>query len=109
MRTMQKAVFLMITCCLLMIGCGDRQEDPATYRIAIARFQQETCTFCPGGDTDVERWTKLRPPYKGDELFRRMTDYVGKKYLGRGSLLGSLKDALMDSLYPDDYSIEETG
>lgn len=44
-------------------------DGGSTLRIAIARFQQETCTFCPGGDTDIARWTRIREPYKGDEIF----------------------------------------
>ena len=31
-------------------------------------FAHETCTFCPGGDSDIERWTRLREPYVGDEV-----------------------------------------
>jgi microcystin degradation protein MlrC len=75
MRTPKVAALLLIPCSLLMAGCTATQEVPAPFRIAIARFQQETCTFCPGGDTDIERWTKLRPPYKGDEIFEA-DDYI---------------------------------
>ncbi len=38
------------------------------FRVAVVKFQHETCTFCPGGDTDVERWTRLGPTLKGDEV-----------------------------------------
>ena len=34
-------------------------------RLVAARFQHETCTFCPGGDVTIEDWTKIRPPDKG--------------------------------------------
>lgn len=37
-------------------------------RFAVMTFAHETCTFCPGGDSDIERWTKIRPPYVGDEV-----------------------------------------
>ncbi len=39
-------------------------------RVAVAKFQHETCTFCPGGDVTVEDWTRLRPPLQGEELLR---------------------------------------
>jgi len=39
-----------------------------TLRFAVMTFAHETCTFCPGGDSDIERWTKIRPPYVGDEV-----------------------------------------
>lgn len=37
-------------------------------RFAVASFQHETCTFCPGGDTDIGHWTGYRGPYIGDEV-----------------------------------------
>ena len=37
-------------------------------RIAVARFQHETCTFCPGGDTEVEDWLRVSEPISGDVL-----------------------------------------
>ena len=50
----------------LILAAQRPREDP--FRIAVARFQHETCTFCPGGDTDVEDWTRLRASYDDDEL-----------------------------------------
>ncbi len=50
----------------LIVAAQRPSEDP--LRIAIARFQHETCTFCPGGDTEVEDWTRLRASYDDDEL-----------------------------------------
>jgi microcystin degradation protein MlrC len=38
--------------------------------VAVAKFQHETCTFCPGGDVTVEDWTRLGPPLSGDDLLR---------------------------------------
>jgi microcystin degradation protein MlrC len=37
-------------------------------RIAVIRYQHETCTFCPGGDTEIADWTRIRPPLVGDEV-----------------------------------------
>jgi microcystin degradation protein MlrC len=69
MRNSSSSVLALAGMCLALVGCTQRGTEADPYRIAIARFQQETCTFCPGGDTDVERWTRLRPPYRGDEIF----------------------------------------
>jgi len=41
-----------------------------TFRVAVAKFQHETCTFCPGGDTRVEDWLKRSPPLSGEALLR---------------------------------------
>ncbi len=45
-------------------------QGPAvqTLRLAVARFQHEACTFCPGGDVGIEDWTRIRPPDQGDAV-----------------------------------------
>ena len=40
-----------------------------TLRIAVAKFQHETCTFCPGGDTEIADWIRVRPPFDDEALF----------------------------------------
>ncbi len=56
-------VYLFIAA-VAVAGCDSTPD----IRIAVARFQAETCTFCPGGDTDVDRWTRLRPVLEGDDV-----------------------------------------
>lgn len=43
-------------------------QADAPLRFAVIRYQHETCTFCPGGDTEVEDWTRLGGPLEGDEV-----------------------------------------
>lgn len=65
---------LIVLACITLTGCNT--ETPQTsqvtkaapLRVAVARFSHETCTFCPGGDTTIEDWTRLGPPEKGKEL-----------------------------------------
>lgn len=45
-------------------------SDGPSFRVAVVKFQHETCTFCPGGDVTVEDWTRLGPPVAGEDLFR---------------------------------------
>ncbi len=47
-----------------------------TFRVAVARFEDETCTFCPGGDKGIEDWTRIRPPFGGDTLLKEGGSYV---------------------------------
>jgi len=57
---------------LVAFGCIEgqaAQPDNAPLRFAVMTFVHETCTFCPGGDTEIEDWAKIRPPYVGDEVF----------------------------------------
>jgi microcystin degradation protein MlrC len=65
LRSVARLIGLVL---LLPAALACRAAEPP-LRLAIAGFSHETCTFCPGGDSDVERWTRLRPPYKGDEIF----------------------------------------
>lgn len=58
-------------------ACAPQGPDhPRRLRVAVARFSHETCTFCPGGDTDVEDWTRLGPPQGGEDLLSSGS-YVG--------------------------------
>ncbi len=53
----------------VLISCSP--PEPGGHeqlRIAVARFQHETCTFCPGGDTRVEDWLRLSEPIDGEDL-----------------------------------------
>ena len=51
-------------------------QDDGALRIAVARFQHETCTFCPGGDTEVEDWLQHSEPLSGEDLLSS-GGYVG--------------------------------
>lgn len=41
---------------LIAVSSCQPQQEAARYRVAVATFQHETCTFCPGGDISVEDW-----------------------------------------------------
>lgn len=59
------------------------------HRVAVATFQHETCTFCPGGDVQAEDW---RVRLRGDEVLRsgsyvrgftrQAEDYGGMELIG---------------------------
>ena len=65
MKTLRihRLVYLFLAA-VVVTGC----DSTPGIRIAVARFQAETCTFCPGGDTEIDRWTRLRPVLTGDEV-----------------------------------------
>ena len=48
-------IVAVVLVALALQSCAVNEAQSATddpvYRVAIAMFQHETCTFCPGGDT----------------------------------------------------------
>ncbi len=52
-----------------LLACGSPPGDAgAELRFAVASYQHETCTFCPGGDTEVEDWLRYSEPRSGEAL-----------------------------------------
>ena len=94
-------VVLITTCLAAIAACQPAPEsetDAEKLRFAVMTFSHETCTFCPGGDSDIERWTKLRPPLVGDEVLsagsyipgfsRAMQEYDDVELIGLESPAG---------------------
>jgi microcystin degradation protein MlrC len=50
-------------------GCAPAADD-APYRVAVIRYQAETCTFCPGADTEVADWLVLGGMLQGEEVLQ---------------------------------------
>ena len=50
---------------VLFIGC---EKETKKIRFAVIKYQQETCTFCPGGDAGIKDWTTNGPYLKGEKL-----------------------------------------
>lgn len=55
---------------LALTGSVQSAVDNEKFRVAVIRYSHETCTFCPGGDTEIEDWTRLRPILKGEEVLK---------------------------------------
>ncbi len=72
---MKKKVIGLLYLLLILTGAATAQNPDSEARkdksiIAVVRYQHETCTFCPGGDTTLEDWTRLRAVLKGDEVLK---------------------------------------
>ncbi len=65
---------LTLTIAVLAACAPPPAEEP--IRIAVARFQHETCTFCPGEDTGIEDWLAVSEPLSGEALLRS-GGYIG--------------------------------
>jgi len=70
---------LTIGLVLLLTSCGTSGSpggDVPQFRIAIARLSHETCTFCPGGDVEIEDWNRQSLPEAGEDLLSS-SGYIG--------------------------------
>jgi microcystin degradation protein MlrC len=59
-----------VTTLLIVAGataCAESAGAPE-HRIAVLAFSHETCTFCPGGDVEVEDWLRASPTLTGEDL-----------------------------------------
>ncbi len=62
-------VLLAISSLLLIQSCASNPGSASQkLRVAVIQYQHETCTFCPGGDTEIEDWTRNRPYLSGEEV-----------------------------------------
>jgi microcystin degradation protein MlrC len=64
-------VFLII---FLMPHCRKEQPLEKNFRIAVATFSHETCTFCPGSTT-IEDWEFYGPPTR--DILGSRRGYIG--------------------------------
>jgi microcystin degradation protein MlrC len=64
---------VLIALTAVLFSCTAPAES---HRVAVIRYQHETCTFCPGGDTEVEDWTRLREVLRGDDVLTSGS-YIG--------------------------------
>ena len=63
---MKKLQITLITVlAVVMLSC---QQEASKKRVAVLQYMQETCTFCPGGDTEIADRTGDGPYIPGDEL-----------------------------------------
>src|SRR5690625_176247 len=67
--------FFVAILSVLLCGAGElsAREDAGEgrrFRVAVARFSHETCTFCPGEDPGIEDWTHRGPPHRGNQVLR---------------------------------------
>lgn len=58
----------IISALVMLAACQPPAPERVPLRIAVAKFQHETCTFCPGGDTEIEDWTRHSEALDGEAL-----------------------------------------
>lgn len=68
---------------LFFLACNEKKggSSSGTYRVAVASFIHETCTFCPGEEPGIEDWTYRGEPLKGDELLHGVRNWESNDYV----------------------------
>jgi len=66
----------------LLFACDSPNgNSSSSYRVAVASFMHETCTFCPGEEPGIEDWTYRGAPLKGDEVLHGAKDWESNDYI----------------------------
>jgi len=74
---LQRNPFLTLAVLIPVLSCAPAQNrEDRSFKVAVATFSHETCTFCPGGDVTVEDWEQVSPPLGGDALLEE-NGYIG--------------------------------
>ena len=79
---------------LTFLGLNACSQQSQPKKFAVIKYQQETCTFCPGGDADIEDWTTNGPYLPGDELIGKgrtnLGGYIGG-FVHKANVLGDVE------------------
>jgi len=88
-------LILVFSATFILGSCGQQTGD---FKVAVATFSHETCTFCPGGDVTVADWEQVSPPVGGDALLSgggyiggfvsAAQDYADMELVGLSSPMG---------------------
>lgn len=62
---------------ILLLPTVETHAETDGYRVAVLQYTQETCTFCPGGDTDIADRTRRMPFIPGEQLIQRERGFIG--------------------------------
>ena len=62
---------------LTLLSFAKPAASAEPHKLAVITYMQETCTFCPGGDTQIEDRAWRVPFVKGDDLIDRERGFIG--------------------------------
>ena len=94
---MKKIIIIYISVLFLHSCDTTKQQGNDEYRVGIASFSHETCTFCPR-PTGIEEFEYYGPPLQGEQLLdadsyirgfvKRISEYGGVKLEGITFIFG---------------------
>ena len=62
---------------LTLLSFAQPAASAEPHKLAVITYMQETCTFCPGGDTQIEDRAWRVPFVKGDDLIEAERGFIG--------------------------------
>ena len=69
--------YAVLCCSLALFTLALPVASAEPRKLAVISYMQETCTFCPGGDTEIEDRAWRVPYVKGDDLIDRERGFIG--------------------------------
>ena len=69
--------YAVLCCSLALFTLALQVASAEPRKLAVISYMQETCTFCPGGDTEIEDRAWRVPYVKGDDLIDRERGFIG--------------------------------
>ena len=76
---------VLFSMALIFQNCAPNPElEQEKWRVAVIQYQHETCTFCPGGDTEIDDWTKRKPFLTGQEVLEANSYIKGFVHTAKG-------------------------
>ena len=78
--------FIFLFMSYTIISCN---IDEKKYRFAVIQYFHETCTFCPGGDTDINDWTRNVPYVEGKNVLESSS--YSKGFVNQASLFNDVE------------------
>ena len=69
--------YVILCCSLALFTLALPVAGAEPHKLAVISYMQETCTFCPGGDTEIEDRAWRVPYVKGDDLIDRERGFIG--------------------------------
>ena len=72
-----KRLWIALSLMAVLVTAESHATKQRSYRVAVLQYTQETCTFCPGGDTGIADRTHRMAYVPGEQLTDRQRGFIG--------------------------------
>lgn len=83
-------LLVIVLCCTACNQSSKRNtSDKQLYKVAVIQYAHETCTFCPGGDSEIKDWMRGGGVKQGEDLLNS-SSYI-KGFVERANDYGDME------------------